>query len=174
METKQYIIKKKLKAGTTVKKGKVTAAWVECPCLRVDYTALTKDASTIMVQHLRRYAGHVLQNDASTAWRNNRKTGDGPGWSWDLEKAILTLNLVPWDMKIGGSEKQDKLNAAILEKVDEQIEAGVVTLEGRETILRMMGFKGPIPPHADAVGDVEENDETAFDEEEMEDEEGEE
>lgn len=106
-----------------------------------------------MTQILGKVVTHYSATVAAGAWKGQKNDATGikkrAGYDWDCDNHCLTIRLRPWKKRTTGDEKQDSLNASIIKAVDAQVESGVVTLEGRETILRMMGYKGDIPPYGE-------------------------
>lgn len=133
-------------------KGVVTREWPEA-LVTVDYSTLTKDIAEdtpggqAMLQHLKKYAGFLLQHDASTAHRADKASGDGPGWKWDNVRKILTVTLTPWTVRESGAEKLERENAAILHKVDEKVRSGEVPEAMRAIVAQLAGYKGTLPPY---------------------------
>lgn len=153
MKKNKYVVSKTVDAKKVLDdKGVVTREW-PAAYVSVDYSTLVDDFSETtpegmaMLQHMRKYAGFLLQHDASTAHRSDKATGDGPGWKWDNERKLLTVVEIPWTVRESGSEKAERENLAILEKVDAKIRAGEVAESIRQTLLDMMGFKGTPPPY---------------------------
>lgn len=153
MEKNKYVVSKTVDAKKVLDDGGVVIREWPAAYVSVDYSFLTdglsedKPGDKAMLQHLKKYAGFLLQHDASTAHRSDKATGDGPGWKWDNERKLLTAVKTPWTARESGSEKAERENLAILEKVDARIRAGEVAESIRQTLLDMMEYKGTPPPY---------------------------